>query len=200
MRVIMTSAPPTITNVVSPVLQYALWQGSDQSQSGRSHAQDSSASRLIRNAQSATAFRRARRRRLGPARSVTVNLAESPLGWLYSRGHVTRRQFDAGEALRGDWERAQLAPGVTMRWDLAPSRARRHVGVATPRAAQIDAQRRFDAAVAAPGRAERYLVAHRLRGRGDARGGDRAGLAGPGGQGRVCLALDRVADFYRIDK
>ena len=36
-----------------------------------------------------------------PARSVTVNLAESPLGWLFARGLVTRRQFDAGERLRG---------------------------------------------------------------------------------------------------
>ena len=52
-----------------------------------------------------------------PARSVTVNLAESPLGWLFARGHISRRQFDAGERLRTDWERAQLAPRVTMTWD-----------------------------------------------------------------------------------
>jgi len=50
-------------------------------------------------------------------RSVTVNLAESPLGWLHSRGHLNDRQFDAGERLRMDFERAQLAPSVTMRWD-----------------------------------------------------------------------------------
>lgn len=49
-----------------------------------------------------------------PARSVTVNLAESPLGWLFARGHVSRRQLDAGEQLRRDWEKAQLAPRVTM--------------------------------------------------------------------------------------
>src|SRR5687768_12254261 len=30
-------------------------------------------------------------------RSVTVNAAESPLGWLRSRGHVSARQYDAGE-------------------------------------------------------------------------------------------------------
>jgi hypothetical protein len=52
-----------------------------------------------------------------PARSVTVNLTESPLGWLFARGHISRRQFDAGERLRTDWERAQLAPRVTMTWD-----------------------------------------------------------------------------------
>jgi len=54
------------------------------------------------------------------ARTVTVNLTESPLGWLFSRGFVTRRQFDAGERLRADWERAQLSPRVTMAWDRAP--------------------------------------------------------------------------------
>ena len=55
-----------------------------------------------------------------PARSVTVNLAESPLGWLFARGLLTRAQFDAGERLRSDWEQAQLPPRVTMTWDSAP--------------------------------------------------------------------------------
>ena len=64
-------------------------------------------------------------RRGRPARSVTVNLAESPLGWLYSRRLVTQRQFDAGERLRTDWERAQLAPRTTMAWDAAPVSGRR---------------------------------------------------------------------------
>ena len=59
------------------------------------------------------------------ARSVTVNIAESPLGWLYSRDLVTRAQFDAGERLRADWERAQLSPRVTMAWDSAPMSSRR---------------------------------------------------------------------------
>lgn len=50
-------------------------------------------------------------------RSVTVNLAESPLGWLHAHGHLDDRLFAAGEALRNDYERAQLDPCVTMRWD-----------------------------------------------------------------------------------
>ena len=33
-------------------------------------------------------------------RSVTVNMAESPLGWLHARGHLSDAQFAAGEALR----------------------------------------------------------------------------------------------------
>ena len=30
-------------------------------------------------------------------RRVTVNLAESPLSWLFARGHLSERQFAAGE-------------------------------------------------------------------------------------------------------
>jgi len=55
-----------------------------------------------------------------PSRSVTVNSTESPLGWLFGRGFVSQRQFDAEERFRADWERAQLAPRVTMAWDSAP--------------------------------------------------------------------------------
>ena len=60
------------------------------------------------------------RRRGGAAprrRSVTVNIAESPLAWLHAHGHLDARLFEAGEALRRDYERAQLGPNVTMRWD-----------------------------------------------------------------------------------
>ena len=45
-------------------------------------------------------------------RSVTVNLAESPLGWLHAHGHLDDRLFAAGEALRKDYERAQVAPSI----------------------------------------------------------------------------------------
>ena len=93
-----------------------------------------------------------------PARSVTVNLAESPLGWLFARGHLSRRQYEAGEALRRDWERAQLDPRVTMAWDAAPvARGRGGSGIGPdlgPR--QIDARKRFHAAIdgAGPGLAD----------------------------------------------
>ena len=86
-------------------------------------------------------------------RSVLVNMAESPLGWLFARGLVTQRQYDAGERLRADWERAQLAPRVTMAWDAAPV-ARGRGGSAADldlTGAQIDAKRRFDAAIASAG-------------------------------------------------
>ena len=76
-----------------------------------------------------------------PQRSVTINAAESPLGWLLARGLVSQRQYDAGERLRSDWERAQLAPRVTMAWDAAPV-ARGRGGSATAPdvgGAQVDA-------------------------------------------------------------
>ena len=131
-------------------------------------------------------------------RSVAVNLAESPLGWLFSRGHVTRRQFDAGERLRNDWERAQLAPGVTMRWDGAPS-ARGAATSGDPRAGRIDAQRRFDAAVASAGQGLSDIL-WRIVCAGEGMRDAETALGWPARAGKVvlCLALDRVADFYRI--
>ena len=53
-------------------------------------------------------------------RHVTVNVGESPIAWLASRGHLTDPQLRAGERLRADYERAGLAARVTMRWDAAP--------------------------------------------------------------------------------
>src|SRR3954466_2091857 len=83
-----------------------------------------------------------------PARSVTANLAESPLGWLRSRGHVTERQYAAGEQLREDLEIAQLAPIGTMPW-AAPPLDRNRRGAPEEQALgkrQIAARRRFEAA------------------------------------------------------
>ena len=108
-------------------------------------------------------------------RSVTVKLAESPLGWLFSRGLLSRRQFDAGERLRCDWERAQLAPRVTMAWDAAPVARGRGGSAAEPdlNGAQLDAKRRFEDAVASAGPAAcRHPVADRLCRRRHARSGD----------------------------
>src|SRR6476619_1892304 len=89
----------------------------------------------------------------GKSRSVTVNVTESPLGWLFARGFVSQRQYDAGERLRSDWERAQLAPRVTMAWDAAPVARGRGGSPFRPdlNGAQIDARRRFDGAVASAG-------------------------------------------------
>lgn len=136
-----------------------------------------------------------------PARSVTVNLAESPLGWLFARGLVSQRQFDAGERLRSDWERAQLAPRVTMAWDGAPvTRGRGGSGDAVDLAAvQIDAKRRFHEAVAkaGPGLAD---ILWRVVCAGEGMRDAETALGWPARAGKLVLtfALDRVADYYRI--
>ena len=135
------------------------------------------------------------------ARSVTVNLAESPLGWLYSRGHVTRRQFDAGERLRCDWERAQLAPRVTMDWNAAPI-ARGRGGSATGAdlsSSQIDARRRFNDAIASAG-AGLSDILWRVVCSGEGMRQAETALGWPARAGKLVLtlALDRVADYYRI--
>jgi len=136
-----------------------------------------------------------------PARSVTVNAVESPLGWLFARGFISQRQFDAGERLRTDWERAQLAPRVTMTWDSAPIARGR--GGSAPQldlnGAQIDAKRRFHAAVASagPGLAD---ILWRIVCAGEGMRDAETALGWPARAGKLVLtfALDRVADYYRI--
>lgn len=60
------------------------------------------------------------------ARSVRINFAESPLGWLHARRLVSDRQLAAGEALRRDYERGALSQRTVMVWDAPPpGKARR---------------------------------------------------------------------------
>lgn len=134
-------------------------------------------------------------------RSLTVNIAESPLGWLFAHRHVTRRQFEAGERLRMDWERAELAPRVTMAWDATPV-ARGGGGSATGvdlNGAQIDAKKRFDQAIraAGPGLAD---ILWRVVCAGEGMRDAETALGWPARAGKVVLtlALDPVADYYRI--
>ena len=138
---------------------------------------------------------------VSPGRSITVNVTESPLGWLLAHGHVTRRQFEAGERLRSDWERAELAPQVTMAWDAAPV-ARGRGGLACGldvNGAQIDAKHRFDAAisVAGPGLAD---ILWRIVCAGEGMRDAETALGWPARAGKLVLslALDRVAAYYRI--
>ena len=132
-------------------------------------------------------------------RSVTVNLAESPLTWLHARGHLTDRQFDAGERLRADYERAQLGPSVTMRWD--PVRVDNGSSDRGLMAAerQIAAKDRFDGAMQQAG-AGLCDILWRVVCAGDGVPVAEKALAWPVRSGKLVLslALDRVADFYRI--
>ena len=136
-----------------------------------------------------------------PARTVTVNLAESPLGWLRSRGHISERQFAAGEQLRSDWERSGLPPRVTMRWDSAPA-DRSPRGPAGPVGAthvQIAARRRFDSAVKALGPGLRD-IAWRVLCAGEGMREAETALGWPARAGKLVLtmALDRLAEHYRL--
>lgn len=132
-------------------------------------------------------------------RSVTVNLAESPLSWLHSRGHLNARQYGAGERLRADYERAQLGPSVTMRWD--PVRIAGKGGDAglTATERQIAAKARFDAALdeAGSGLAD---ILWRVVCAGEGLPAAEKTLQWPARSGKLVLklALDRVADFYRV--
>jgi hypothetical protein len=132
---------------------------------------------------------------------VTINAAESPLGWLFARGLVTRREYEAGERLRCDWERAQLAPRVTMAWDAGPVSRGRGGSAAAPDlcGTQIDARRRFDAAIASagPGLAD---ILWRVVCAGEGMRDAESALGWPARAGKLVLsfALDRVADYYRI--
>jgi hypothetical protein len=134
-------------------------------------------------------------------RSVTINTAESPLGWLVSRGLVSRRQYEAGERLRSDWERAQLAPRVTMAWDAAPTSRGRggFAGAPDLTGAQVDAKRRFEDAVAAAGPGLSDIL-WRIVCAGDGMRDAETALGWPARAGKLvlCFALDRVADHYRL--
>lgn len=136
-----------------------------------------------------------------PVRSVTVNIAESPLGWLFARGHLTQRQFDAGERLRFDYERGQLSQRVTMAWDVAPVARGRGGAALAPdlSGSQIDAKARFARAIdaAGPGLAD---ILWRIVCAGEGMRDAETALGWPARAGKLVLtlALDRVADYYRI--
>ncbi|MEP2989404.1 MAG: DUF6456 domain-containing protein [Parasphingorhabdus sp.] len=135
------------------------------------------------------------------SRSVTVNLTESPLGWLHARGHLTDRQFDVGEKLRMDWERANLSPSVTMHWDAAPltSSRRSPSDMLNQTEAQIVAKQRFDQAIAFVGK-DLADISWRVICGGEGLPMAEKTLGWPARSGKLVLkiALDRLGDFYRL--
>lgn len=135
------------------------------------------------------------------ARTVTVNLAESPLSWLHSRGHLTDRQLLAGEKLRGDYEAAAMGPQVTMRWENIPlSRQKRGApGGLNQTERMISAKARFDDALTAIG-SDLSDIAWRVICAGEAVPTAEREMAWPARSGKLVLriALDRLAVFYRL--
>ena len=134
-----------------------------------------------------------------PRRTVTVNLAESPLAWLFARGHLPERLFAAGEALRADYERSALAPSVTMRWDPVRARSTGADRGLTPSEKQIAARARFDGAIAAAGTGLADILWRVVCACEPLPQAEKT-LGWPVRSGKLVLriALERVADFYRI--
>jgi hypothetical protein len=131
-------------------------------------------------------------------RAVTVNLAESPLSWLHARGHLTDREFAAGEQLRRDFEAAQLAPSITMNWD--PVRVKSgHFSGLTASERQLAAKCRFDEACVAAGKGLSDIL-WRVVCAGETLPDAEKKLAWPVRSGKLVLklALERVADYYRL--
>jgi hypothetical protein len=131
-------------------------------------------------------------------RSVTVNVAESPLTWLHAHGHLEDRLFDAGERLRTDYERAHLSPSITMRWDPVRIKTTGDIGL-TGGEKQIAARQRFEGACAAAGKGLEDIL-WRVVCAGQTLPEAEKALNWPTRSGKLVLklALDRVADFYRI--
>ncbi len=135
-------------------------------------------------------------------RRVTVNLAESPLGWLHAHGRIDDRQFLAGERLRGDYERGGLSASVTMRWDPSPvarsSGANAGAGLHLSERG-MEARRRFSAALddAGPGLSD---ICWRVICAGEGMGGAEKAMGWPARSGRLVLtlALDRLVRFYGL--
>lgn len=133
-------------------------------------------------------------------RSVTVNLGESPMSWLMARGLISERQFAAGDRLRADWTLAGHGPRVTMRWDASPTfgKGMPHDRL-DPTLTQISARQRFDHAIthAGPGLSD---ILWRVVCAGEGLSVAENALGWPKRAGKLvlCLALDRVAEFYRL--
>lgn len=131
-------------------------------------------------------------------RRVTLNIAESPLTWLHARGHLTDAQLAAGECLRRDFERAQLSPGVTMRWDAVRIAGTGERGL-NPTERQLAARCRFDGALKMAGK-DLADILWRVVCAGETLPVAERALAWPVRSGKLVLriALDRVAGYYRI--
>ncbi len=138
----------------------------------------------------------------GRSHHVMVNLAESPVSWLHARGRLTRRQYEAAEAVRRDWERAAMGVRVTMNWDSAAAPS--HGARAAPDArghgsAHAAARARLHGALGAAGPGLEDIL-WRVACAGEGLAAAERALDWPSRAGKLVLgfALDRVADYYRI--
>lgn len=138
----------------------------------------------------------------GRHHKVTVNLGESPVSWLHARRILSRRQYDAAEAIRRDWERAAMSAQVTMLWDNAASPAGGARGapeLPERTEMQIAARARLHDVLgtAGPGLSD---ILWRVVCACESLNAAEQALGWPTRAGKLVLgfALDRVADYYRI--
>ena len=87
----------------------------------------------------------------GGTRSVTRNMAESPLARLKLRGLLDATQFAAGERLRRDFDLSQLAPRMGVNWDSPVVSGARGAGADSISDIALMARQRLNAALAAAG-------------------------------------------------
>jgi len=138
----------------------------------------------------------------GKRERVLINTGESPAAWLHARGMLSRRQFEAAEALRRDWENAGMGARVTMNWDLAAVPIRGGRGGApgqAPTLARMSARDRLNGALAAAGPGLVDILWRVVCACESLVAAERA-LQWPARAGKLVLgfALDRVGDYYRI--
>ncbi len=134
-------------------------------------------------------------------RSVSVNIGESPLAWLYAHKYLSDRQFLAGEKLRSDYERAAIGTNITMSWNpMPPSKGRRAaVGHLNQSESSLNAKQKFDAALNCLGDGL-DAVAWRVICNCESVSNAEKAMGWPTRSGKLVLklALDRLANHYRI--
>lgn len=151
-------------------------------------------------------------RLIGPAgqqQAVVVNAAESPLGWLVSRkdrdgnAMITAYQFEAGERLRADYERARLMPRITANWQgTASSKSGRRGAPRDPAEFSdfvLAARQRVNLALAAVGPELSGIlidVCCHLKGLEEAERGE--GWPKRSAKIILCMALTRLARHYGL--
>lgn len=99
-----------------------------------------------------------------------------------------------------DWERANLSPSVTMRWEATPvSSGRGAAGQLEPSERAAAARQRFEGALREAG-AGMSDILWRVVCAGEGMREAETALGWPARAGKLVLrmALDRVADFYRL--
>ena len=138
----------------------------------------------------------------GKTHRLMINIGESPVSWLHARKMLSRRQLEAAEIIRADWERAAMGAKVTMNWEsaAAPSRSWRAPKASPDRTLrQISARDRLNGALSAagPGLSD---VLWRVVCACESLAAAEQALGWPVRAGKLVLgfALDRVADFYRV--